>query len=143
MERLQSLKPGAKTEVFRFYVSQEDAERFANVVCDPLITEGTRSILPPTYPIVYWQKANLPWLEGIGPLIHGEQSFHYTAHLFTGTNYVGQIELTKVEEKVGKLGKVIWLEHELTVHSPDVDDPPLVVCKTKAMFKPPQKEVAK
>lgn len=141
MAKLDQLKAGLTSDVFSIYVTTEEAERFAEVVGEhPLIQRDEKWVVPTTYPIVYWQKADMPWLEGIGPLVHGEQSFHYEQPLLTEKEYSGHIELVKVEEKTGKLGTVVWLEHELIGYEDQEWEKPIFTCKTKAMFKPESEE---
>ncbi|MGM7702484.1 hypothetical protein ACSVDE_12220 [Pseudalkalibacillus sp. Hm43] len=136
MNHIEQLEVGLKTEPFKIVVTREEAEHFADVVGDsPLAELGGHQIVPVTYPIIYWQRVDMPWLEGIGPLVHGEQSFHYDKPLLTEKEYIGQIELVKIEEKSGKLGTVIWVEHDLTGYEDENADEVIFTCKTRAMFK--------
>lgn len=139
MDILKQLRIGQKTEKFIIHVNAEEARRFAEVVGEwPLLQRNNNNtsqfIVPPTFPIKYWQEVDMPWLEGVGPLVHGEQSFHYDKPILTETTYYGDIQLVKVDEKEGKLGTVIWVEHELIGYE-EHSEQPFFTCTTKAMFK--------
>ncbi|MCF6138378.1 FAS1-like dehydratase domain-containing protein [Pseudalkalibacillus berkeleyi] len=138
MDLLRQLEVGRKTEKFIIHVKNEEALQFAKVVGEwplqQIDNDTTQFIVPPTFPIKYWQEVEMPWLDGVGPLVHGEQSFQYDKPILTETTYYGDIQLVKVEEKDGKLGTVIWVEHELNGYDED-SWKPFFTCTTKAMFK--------
>ncbi|WP_408011730.1 MaoC family dehydratase N-terminal domain-containing protein [Pseudalkalibacillus sp. A8] len=93
-------------------------------------------MVPTTYPIVFWQKAELPWLKNISYLVHGEQSFSYEEMILTDHTYYGEIKLVGVTEKEGKAGKVVWLLHEMYGYKDPHREHLVFKGITKAMFRP-------
>jgi hypothetical protein len=136
---VEKLKVGQQTELFKMKVTESDAVKFAEVIHDmPLAKEAGQSIVPATYPIVYWQKVEIPWLKDIGPLVHGEQSFHYKDPLLTDHTYYAEIKLVDIKEKTGKSGKIVWLVHEMYGYQDALKKQPVFTGITTAMFRPEQ-----
>ncbi len=120
-------------------VTESEAMKFAVAIHDiPLAKKDGQFIVPATYPIVYWQKVELPWLKDIGPLVHGEQSFHYKVPLLTDHSYYAKIKLVEIREKTGTSGKIVWLVHEMYGYQDALKKQPVFTGITTAMFRPEQ-----
>ncbi len=118
-------------------VTDSEAMKFAEVIQDmPLAKKGGQSVVPATYPIVYWQKVELPWLKDIGPLVHGEQSFCYKEPVLTDHTYYAEIRLVDIREKTGKSGKIVWLIHEMYGYQDALKKRLVFTGITTVMFRP-------
>lgn len=75
-------------------------------------------VAPPTYPITFWKHVTIDWLNDISePLIHGKQTFYYTAPVTAGEIYVCRIGLNHVSKKKGRNGEMIMLHHGLEAYT--------------------------
>lgn len=71
---------------------------------------------PPTLPIIFWQFIDVPWLENVGPVIHGKQRFLYKETLIANRNYDCMIQLTNLTYKMSKNRRMQRSEHELSIY---------------------------
>lgn len=105
-------KIGAKTNVVTMKVIKEEIQQFCHVIneknpvyhdVDAANEAGFEDILlPPTYPILFWQHLDLPWLETDATIIQSEQIFSYKTPLVANKIYQCQIELLKVRTRENK-----------------------------------------
>ncbi|SES23579.1 MaoC family dehydratase N-terminal domain-containing protein [Psychrobacillus sp. OK032] len=97
----------------QLYVTSEWISKYAQSIEAPLQTLNGILIAPSTMPIIFWQEFDIPWLKEEIPLIHGTQHFSYEAPIVAGMVLDCELELTKVEKKVGKQGVLTFLTHTL------------------------------
>ncbi|MCF6408884.1 FAS1-like dehydratase domain-containing protein [Pseudalkalibacillus salsuginis] len=132
------IRSGQLTGLFEIKVKVNEAVKFAEILNDLPLAKSARTgqpFVPTTYPIVFWQKAEIPWLKDIGHLVHGEQSFSYKKPMLTEHTYYVEIKLVDVKEKEGKAGKVVWLMHEMYGYQDQDKEHLVFIGKTKAMFR--------
>jgi hypothetical protein len=100
---------GSKTDIRKIILSEQ-------LVKDYLVSLGDQShnkikIVPSTLPFIFWQYFSVPWLEGKGPLIHGNQQFEYSQSLQINETYECHITFNKAYTK----RNLQFLEHELII----------------------------
>src|SRR5699024_9132484 len=71
--------------------------------------------LPATYPALFWQKVEIPWLQNVGPLVQTSQTFTYHEPLLANRTYTCSIVLNQVRV----FGKKLLLYHTLYVKKED------------------------
>jgi|SRR5690625_1495357 len=71
--------------------------------------------LPATYPALFWQKVEVPWLQNVGPLVQTSQTFTYHEPLLANRTYSCSIVL----DQVRAFGKKQLLFHTLYVKKED------------------------
>lgn len=71
--------------------------------------------LPATYPALFWQKVEVPWLQNMGPLVQTSQTFTYHEPLLANQTYTCSIMLNQVRA----FGQKQLLYHTLDVRKED------------------------
>ncbi|WP_164908585.1 FAS1-like dehydratase domain-containing protein [Halobacillus litoralis] len=72
--------------------------------------------LPATMPVTFWKKFDIPWLDGLGGVIHAKQSFEYKTTLVADREYQATLSLDKVETKESSLVMMEFLHHTLSIY---------------------------
>jgi hypothetical protein len=108
---------GSQTNAFIVQVTEEMIHSYLRALSiDKVKWEQTseKIIAPPTLPIIFWQFADIFWLDHFyESIIHGEQSFNYEKPILAGESYTCLITLKKIYYKEGKSGFLQLLDHEL------------------------------
>lgn len=102
---------GSKTDKVPVKVSRSEVQAFCQVIGEKsdLYTRVQSArlrgyedvLLPPTYPILFWQKLAIPWLPENATIVQSEQSFFYEDSLEANKTYECQIELIKARKLRG------------------------------------------
>ncbi|SDW11210.1 MaoC family dehydratase N-terminal domain-containing protein [Paenibacillus sp. CF384] len=99
---------------FQVHLAEDSIVQYANGIGAPLQRIDGALIAPSTMPIMFWKQIDAPWLDMPESLIHGKQQFTYKAPLTAGMDLDCLLSLTKVENKIGRRGKLILYTHSLT-----------------------------
>jgi hypothetical protein len=112
---------GSRTDFVEVTVTEEMVKNLAEALNDKTAIfysseeakmEGFSNIPAPiTMPFLFWKFVHVPWLNNVGPLIHGEQAFSYQEPIFAGKTYRCSVYLKKVLIK----GNKQFLYHDLDV----------------------------
>ncbi|MBO1001737.1 FAS1-like dehydratase domain-containing protein [Pseudogracilibacillus auburnensis] len=105
-------KVGTKTKIVNVKVKREEIQQLCHVIdeknhvfhdVNAASEAGFEDILlSPTYPILFWQHLEPPWLETDATIIQSEQIFSYKTPLVANKMYQCQIELLKVRTRENK-----------------------------------------
>jgi len=124
-EMNKSFEVGAKTEIQSIKITRKEVRQYCEVIDEKshlyydvtvAKNKGFDDIpLPATYPTLFWQKFNIPWLERKGTIIQGEQSFSYEEPLVANQTYHCQIVLEKVRSRLNN----DFLYHRLYIYHGD------------------------
>ncbi|GIO22758.1 MaoC family dehydratase N-terminal domain-containing protein [Oceanobacillus sp. J11TS1] len=116
---------GAKTDWIPITVTSKQIEQFCQTIDEknPLYLDKHAAkkagyediLLPPTYPILFWQRLKIPWLIGDFTMIQSEQSFSYKQTLIANKRYHCQIDLKKLRTR----GKQQFIVHRLSIVDKD------------------------
>ncbi|WP_332694346.1 FAS1-like dehydratase domain-containing protein [Halalkalibacter lacteus] len=100
---------GATSEVVKITITREMIASYTKAIDDDTSIyvdiasakkAGYQDIpAPPTMPIIFWSFINVPWLEDVGPVVHGKQSFSYEHTLIANRTYDCVIHLKDVKKK--------------------------------------------
>jgi len=112
---------GNKTDKVPVKVSREEVRQFCRVIGEKsdLYTSVQSArllgyediLLPPTYPILFWQKLEIPWIPKDATVVQSEQSFFYDKSLVANQTYECQLELVEVKRFRGSY----FAKHRLSV----------------------------
>ncbi|WP_458413273.1 FAS1-like dehydratase domain-containing protein [Schinkia sp. CFF1] len=116
---------GQKTKSVTITITNKMVGDYVNMIGDnhPIFLDSEEArkngypdvVIPATYPVLFWKYITIPWLENVGPLIHGKQSFRYQTPLSTNQPYSCFIELADIYEKGSAKGKLQFLIHRLVI----------------------------
>lgn len=116
---------GSKTDKVPVKVLREEVHQFCQVISEKsaLYTSVQSArllgyedvLLPPTYPILFWQKLAIPWLPQDATVVQSEQSFFYEDSLVANQTYTCQIELLEVKKFRGSY----FAKHRLSIFLKD------------------------
>lgn len=131
---------GAKTKLVPIQVTRTEIQEFCQVIMETnqiyhdttiAMKAGYEDIpLPPTYPALFWQRIELPWLQNNLSTIQSEQAFSYKNALIANKTYHCQIELQKLRTRENQQ----FLFHRLSIY----DGKELAVTSDTTMLFPYQ-----
>ncbi len=100
---------GSQTEIKQITLTAQLVRDYYLAIDDHFDDKITT--IPATLPFILWQYFSVPWLEGKGPLIHGNQLFDYNQNLQINHTYECFITFNKVYKK----RNLQFLEHDLII----------------------------
>lgn len=134
---------GKETEIKVITVTREEIKRYCSVIGEknPLYfdVETARSfgyhdiLIPTTYPVIFWQQIEVPWLLVKGTMVQGEQVFNYKKPLVAETAYRCFIKLVRMKS----LREKTYLTNRLYIFNQDelvaTSDSVVVLLKGKSI----------
>jgi hypothetical protein len=125
MDMIDEKWTGATSEVVKITVTREMITAYARAIhddtsiyvdIDSAKIAGYHDIpAPPTMPIIFWSFIKIPWLEDVGPVVHGKQRFSYEHTLVANRTYDCVIQLKDVKEKKSRREIMQRSNHELII----------------------------
>lgn len=116
------IKEGYVTDTVAITVTRDNIRHYCEAIGEenPIFhnLEAARNagyadlVLPATYPTLFWQSINIPWLANQSPMIQTEQKFEYREALTANQAYTCQITVLKVRQK----GNKQFSTHELRMN---------------------------
>ncbi|MFC0470886.1 MaoC family dehydratase N-terminal domain-containing protein [Halalkalibacter kiskunsagensis] len=116
---------GATSEVVKITVTREMIASYAKAIhhdnsiyvdIDSAKRAGYQDIpAPPTMPIIFWSFIKVPWLEDVGPVIHGKQCFSYEHPVVANRTYDCVIHLKDVRKRQNNCEIMQRSNHELLI----------------------------
>ncbi|WP_087972503.1 FAS1-like dehydratase domain-containing protein [Oceanobacillus rekensis] len=116
------IQEGFVTEAVAIKVTRDDIRLYSEAIGEenPIFhnPEAARNagyddlVLPVTYPTLFWQRIDIPWLSNQSPVVQTEQEFYYEEPLVANQVYHCQIAVLKVRQKGNKL----FSKHELRIN---------------------------
>ncbi|WP_194165606.1 MaoC family dehydratase N-terminal domain-containing protein [Oceanobacillus sp. CFH 90083] len=114
---------GTTTEWISTKVTRKEVQEFCTVIGEENLLYQNITVakeagyadipLPPTYPILFWQSIELPWLTDDFTMLQSDQSFSYEHTLIANKTYHCQIQLQKLRTQSNQ---------QFIVHRLSIDD---------------------
>lgn len=117
---------GVKTSLVKVVVSRKDVNSYCNVIgeTNTLYTDSESAkaagyrdaLLPSTYPTIFWNLFEIPWINEESYMIQREQYFHYEKPLQANITYHCQLVL----DDVRKRGNKLFVKQRLLIYEGEV-----------------------
>ncbi|MFZ3590630.1 FAS1-like dehydratase domain-containing protein [Bacillus sp. DJP31] len=104
---------GSNSETIQITITEQLVKDYLQAI-DDFDHQKTLTI-PSTLPFIFWPYFSVPWLDGKGPLVHGDQQFQYKRSLIIGETYECYITFNKAAQK----RNLQFLEHDLLITKND------------------------